>query len=280
MTPHLPIGLNRMVAPGMPLQEFITLAGGAGAVGIELRNDLPGKDVTDGLQGQHLRDLLAEQNLTVLSINAVQHFNLPEASKDAHHELQRLLAIGAPLGRPPVVLCPHNDTTDTRDDLQKARDTENALRALVPLLEDAGATGLVEPLGFPESSLRNPRLAADIIGAIGSPHLQLLIDTFHFTVARMDPALLGAAIPVAHIGLVHLSGVVAEGPVEGFRDPDRVYIDGADRAGNRQTVRALRDAGYPGVYSYEPFSPVVHRYGSQEILRAVEESTGCLLEAP
>ncbi len=280
MTEKLQIGLNRMVAPGMGLQDFIDLSGRAGAVGIELRNDLPGKDLTDGLDGDRLGELLAAQGLVVLSINAVQHFNLPEAHADARKELQRLIATGRRLGGPPIVLCPHNDTSDTRDDRAKRKDTETALRELVPILEDAGVTGLVEPLGFPESSLRSPLVAAEIISAIDSSSLQLLIDTFHFAVAGMDQALLGTDIPVAQIGLVHLSGVAADGPVSAFRDPDRVYIDGADRVENCRTVQKLLDGGYQGVFSYEPFSPAVHGYTDEEILRAVRESTASLKDRP
>ncbi len=44
-----------------------------------------------------------------------------------------------------------------------AKDTKKSLQHYLPMLEDAGMVGLVEPLGFPESSLRDTALAAEIV---------------------------------------------------------------------------------------------------------------------
>ncbi|MFJ1293801.1 xylose isomerase, partial [Paracoccus yeei] len=46
--------------------------------------------------------------------------------------------------------------------------------------------------------------------------------------------------------------------VEAMLDPHRVLVDGADRLENLPQIRALRDAGYAGPYSFEPFAPEVH----------------------
>ena len=60
----------------------------------------------------------------------------------------------------------------------------DALTALAPLLRSTGVVGLVEPLGFPECSLRLKREALDAIDAVeGADVFKLVHDTFHHHVA-------------------------------------------------------------------------------------------------
>ncbi|MDA3947604.1 MAG: TIM barrel protein [Spirochaeta sp.] len=256
---NMQFGVNRMVAPSLDLAAFFDLTAAVGGVGVELRNDLAGFDVIDSMDAAEVRDRLGRHGLRVLTINAVQHFNLPSAAGDATTELKRLSGYARELGNPAIVMCPHCDAGDTRSRTEMARDTRETLQQYRPILEDAGVIGLVEPLGFPESSLRDPALAAEIIGEIGSDTFQLTLDTFHFAVAGMDPSVLGsAAVPAELIGIVHISGVTKAGPVAEFRDPDRVYVDADDRVGNVESLQKIRAAGYRGSASFEPFSPSVH----------------------
>ncbi|MFW5642620.1 MAG: TIM barrel protein [Alkalispirochaeta sp.] len=266
-------GVNRMVAPSLKLDAFLDLSAAVEAVGVELRNDLPGFDVIDTLDIEEVRELLSERNLSVLTINAVQHFNLPSATGEAMAELKRLIGFARDLGQPAIVMCPHCDVSDTRSRSEMAKDTEKTLREYRPVLEDSGVIGLVEPLGFPESSLRDTALAAKIIGEIGSDSYRITLDTFHFAVAGMDPAILGtAALPAESVGLIHLSGVTKAGPVSEFRDPDRVYVDDDDRIGNVETVRRLTAAGFSGAASFEPFSPEVHQLTAEQTGGAIRSS--------
>ena len=50
---------------------------------------------------------------------------------------------------------------------QRVDDLRRSVQALRPILRDHGLTGLVEPLGFEESSLRLKRVAVDAIDAVG-----------------------------------------------------------------------------------------------------------------
>lgn len=269
----LRFGINRMVAPSMGLVDFMDLAAEVGGRGVELRNDLPGFDVVDNFDPGEVRELLAERELEVLTINAVQHFNLSAALEEAKSELQRLIRIGAELGRPAIVLCPHNDRSDSRSGAEMARDTEAMLREYAPILEAEGVVGLVEPLGFPESSLRDPSLAVSIIGEIGSSAYRITLDTFHFAVAEQNQEDLGSAkVPADRIGIVHLSGVTKGGPVNSFRDPDRVYVNREDRCGNIESVERLVRAGYSGPFSFEPFSPTVHNLRPGELRSTIIDS--------
>ncbi len=252
-------GMNRMVAPKMGLSDFLDLTAAVGGSGVELRNDLKGLDVTDGLDTSRVNEMCAERSLSVISINAVQHFNVPSALSEAGRELRRLIRFASALGRPGIVMCPHNDPADSRSQAEMARDTRAALVALRPVVEDAGVIGLVEPLGFPESSLRSAKIAAEILGEVGSDSYRLTLDTFHFALAGLDPGILGtAAVPADLIGLVHLSGVTKDGDVEAFRDPDRVLVDANDRVNNVASLKAMLAAGFGGYASFEPFSPAVH----------------------
>ncbi len=85
---ELKIGVNRMVAPTLDLKGFLDLAAAVNAVGVELRNDLSGFDVIDDVDPAKVRDLLTERNLSVLTINAVQHFNLPSEFAAANRRTQ------------------------------------------------------------------------------------------------------------------------------------------------------------------------------------------------
>lgn len=266
-------GLNRIAAPDLSLQEFCSLARHVGAVGVEFRNDLPRWDVIDGMEAAAVNDLLHEMDLTVLAINAVQHFNYPGEFSSALDELQRLIAVGSDIGRPPIVLCPHNDVRDDRSESAMVKDTIEALRKLSPVLEDAGVLGLIEPLGFPESSLRSPGAALEVVDAVSSPSLRILIDTFHAAVAgELQDISAIQSFPIEQIGLIHVSGVESTGAVEKFRDPDRGLLNTSDRLGSASLVNRLFRAGYEGCYSWEPFAPSVQELPVKKLITAVLES--------
>jgi 2-keto-myo-inositol isomerase len=76
-------------------------------------------------------------------------------------------------------------------------------------------------------------------------------------------------------GLVHISGVAdLDVAVNDMRDPHRILVDASDRLDNAGQVRKLRESGYDGLFSFEPFSPTVHQ--SADIKAAVSQSMGYL----
>ena len=89
-------------------------------------------------------------------------------------------------------------------------------------------------------------------------HIRLVHDTFHHTLAG------GGPIYPALTGLVHLSGVVADIPVDNMEDDDRVLVDAGDRLGNLTQIQALLDAGYIGAFSFECFAPAVRQMSAPE----------------
>ena len=151
------------------------------------------------------------------------------------------------------MLCPVNDPADARSQDLRAHALRTALTALAPILRSCGITGLIEPLGFPESALRTKRAALDAIDATAaSDTFALLHDTFHhFLSGETD------LFPAA-TALVHVSGVVDRSlPVASIRDMHRVLVTDDDRLGTIAQLRALLAGGYNGSVSIEPFAPGV-----------------------
>jgi 2-keto-myo-inositol isomerase len=125
---------------------------------------------------------------------------------------------------------------------------------MAPILRDRGLVGLVEPLGFPVSSLRTKRAAVEAIDAAGGGDVYRLVhDTFHHHLAGETEFF------PERTWLVHISGVVDPGlAVEEMLDRHRVLVDGTDRVENVAQMKALVAAGYDGPYSFEPFAPEIH----------------------
>jgi len=113
---------------------------------------------------------------------------------------------------------------------------------------------MIEPLGFEICSLRSKAEAVEAIAAVGGADtFKLVHDTFHHYLAG------GGAIFPEHTGIVHVSGVTDTSvAVSDLRDGHRVLVDANDRLGNVGQIRALREAGYRGPISFEPFAASVH----------------------
>ena len=129
-----------------------------------------------------------------------------------------------------------------------------ALKAFRPILNERGLTGLVEPLGFPISSLRTKKEVVAAIEAVdGRDVYKVVHDTFHHHLAGETEFF------PKWTGLVHISGVSdPRVTVADMLDAHRILIDEADRLGNLAQIRALLAAGYKGPFSFEPFASEVH----------------------
>ena len=128
-----------------------------------------------------------------------------------------------------------------------------ALEGLRAILAPRRLLGLVEPLGFATSAVRQKRAAVAAIDAIeGWDTFRLVHDTFHHHLAGEDELF------PARTGLVHVSGVAEPGLAVGeMRDAHRGLVTGADRLGNVPQIQALLAGGYGGHFSFEPFSAEV-----------------------
>ncbi|MGZ3217152.1 TIM barrel protein [Paracoccus sp. T5] len=237
--------INHISAPKLPLAEFFATVRRLGATEVEIRNDLP--DVLGRMYPAQVRAEAERQGVTILSINALYPFNV--WSGDLPERAVKMADYAQAAGAKALVMCPLNDGTEVAFD-----DLVAALRAMKPILEDRGLTGLVEPLGFPISSLRKKSTAIAAIKAAGGEGVyKLMHDTFHHHLAGETEVF------PEWTGLVHISGVTdPEVAVDDMLDAHRVLVDGQDRLENLPQIRALMAAGYDGAFSFEPFAAEVH----------------------
>ncbi len=243
--------INHISAPKLPLAEFFAMCRRLGVSEVEIRNDIP--DVLGTMSAAAVRAEAAAQGITILSINALYPFNL--WSGDLPDRALRMADYAAECGAQALVMCPLNDGQK----VAHSRVVE-ALDAMTPILKTRGLTGLVEPLGFPISSLRTKAEAIAAMTEADEDGTYLLMhDTFHHHLA-------GETVFYPNrTGLVHISGVTDPAvAVDDMLDAHRVLVDGADRLENIEQIRALQAGGYAGPFSFEPFAQQVHNLDDPE----------------
>ena len=273
--------LNRIIAPAMNLRDFVRFTAGLGLSKAELRNDLPGKqevkDIIDGFKPAEAGVLFKDEGVKVISINALQKFNLPSRRKDRIEELKRLLELSSAIDCCAVVLCPNNEKDDTRSPGEKYADTVQALVDYGPLFSEYGIAGFVEPLGFGISSLASLPATVQAIKSSGYGCYRTLFDTFHHYIGPDDKNIfgmdgLGASYEIPYTGLVHISGVEDSIPVDQFLDCHRVLIGSKDRMGNKDIINRLSSMGYLGTFSFEPFGGAVQQLPPDKLAQGIKES--------
>ncbi|WP_127900524.1 TIM barrel protein [Solirhodobacter olei] len=239
--------LNHITTPGLGYEAFLDLAAQLGCIGVEVRNDIA-RPLFDGMDPAEAGRLARAKGLRLLGLSQVYPFN--SWSDAIAAEVRALIATAKAAGAETISLIPRNDGTGTANGERQAN-LRLAMKETLPMLQEADLVALVEPLGFPVSSLRQKSELVDVIEALGAQaHFKLVHDTFHHALAG------GGPIFPAHTGIVHISGVSDPAPaVEEMLDADRVLVDENDRLGNIAQIAALLAAGYDGAFSYECFSP-------------------------
>ena len=242
--------LNHMTVARLSYVQLLDLAAALGCIGVEVRNDLP-QPLFDGIDPAAAGDLARAKGLRLLAVAEVKRFN--DWSEDKAAEALALMQIAKAAGAEAVSLIPRNDNLGMGNGERQAA-LRVALKALLPMLEDHGLTGMVEPLGFEICALRYKSEAVEAIEAIGGKgRFKLVHDTFHHTLAH------GGAFFPEHTGIIHISGVVDQTvTLAQMTDAHRVLVDADDVLGNVAQIRALQAAGYDGAVSYEAFAPSVH----------------------
>lgn len=243
--------INHISTPKLSVEEFFAMVRRLGLDKVEIRNDLP--DVMSTRAPEDVKAAASAAGVEILSINALYPFNV--WSGDLPDRAVAMADYAKACGARALVMCPLNNGTPVAHE-----DVVDALGRIAPILRDRGLTGLVEPLGFPISSLRTKaRAIAAIREAGGEDVYKLVHDTFHHHLAGE------AEYFPEWTGLVHISGVTnPDVTVEGMLDPHRVLVDSDDRLGNVGQIRALLAAGYQGPFSFEPFAPEVHDLADPE----------------
>ncbi|WP_213992954.1 TIM barrel protein [Sodalis sp. dw_96] len=260
--------INRKIAPNLTIEQFFKLVKRCGLNKVELRNDMPSGKVTDALSAGQVSVLADKYGMEIITINAVYPFN--QITDALLEKTEGLLAEAQGVNAKALVLCPLNDGTPIQPE-----QTVAAMQTLAPLFKKYGVKGLVEPLGFPQSSLRSAVQAQSLIRDAQVP-FSIVLDTFHHYLFVEDETDFEANIDISLIGLVHLSGVEDGRAKSTLSDEERLMLSGRDRMKNIAQVTRLEKLGYHGIYSFEPFSSVLASWSEGQIEREIHQSLDLL----
>jgi 2-keto-myo-inositol isomerase len=265
--------LNRIACPSLPLDDFFRfVAEELGLSKVEIRNDLPGAAVVDRMQPAEAAEAARRRGIRILSINALQKFNLKAVQDAKLSELEKILDVAAALRCTAVVMCPNNDPNDHRDARNRVEETVSALAAFGPSFTRRGIEGWLEPLGFTESSLSSIVVAGEAVKRSAFGCYRVVYDTFHHYLGPDTETDVDAEFASRLAGLIHVSGVEADVPKNACKDVHRVLVTPADRMASREQVARMISLGYRGDISIEPFSPEVQGMNTRDLAAAVKKS--------
>jgi len=218
------ISLNRIIYPKLKLEDFFKFTKDLKLNKIELRNDLPGGKIIDSYTPRQLKELSKKYGVEILTINALQKFNLGVILPETIKELKKLINLSLSIGCKAIVLCPNNDVNDKRGSEVIFEETLKALKSFGPLFQDSGMQGYLEPLGFEECSLRSIVTAMKAIKESGYPVYKTVHDTFHHHIGPDTFDTIENDYDISYTRLVHISGVECNIPVDEYRDNHRVLV--------------------------------------------------------
>lgn len=272
MIKRLKFSLNRIIYPNLKLEDFFKFTIDLRLNKIELRNDLPGGKIIDGYTPGQLKELSKKYGVEILTINALQKFNLDAILPETIKELKKLINLSLSIGCRAIVLCPNNDVADKRNSEEIFKETVKALKSFGPLFQGSGIQGYLEPLGFEECSLRSIVTAMKAIQESGYPVFKIVHDTFHHHIGPDTFDTIENDYDISYTGLVHISGVECNIPVEEYRDNHRVLISEQDRLQNKEQIELLLKLGYAENISFEPFSETIQKMEIEKIKSAINNS--------
>lgn len=244
----LSFALNHMTVLSLSMMQTGALARVLGMDGVELRNDLDGP-LFDGLDPSPA--MLG--GLDVFALAEVKAFNAFD--DQTFNDAVALMDLAVGCGARAIALIPQVGGAPVPQD-----GLRTAMISLGPELQKRALTGLIEPIGFQNSTLRHK---ADVVALIDTldfgGSFGIIHDTFHHRMVDQE------AFYPTHTKMVHISGVTdPQVDVTTVTDADRVLVDADDRFGNIDQINTLIQGGYTGPFSFEAFSPDVHALADPE----------------
>lgn len=268
--------INRKAAPGLDLKDFIRMVADLGIKYIELRNDITGKvdnsTILDDYQPEEIKALLDEKGIQVVDINAQGNMDSAAKLDENITSLEEMIRIGRVLKVKNILFCPVRDENDLRTSEEKHQGAVNNMRAYSKLLKENGMSGLLEPLGFMDSSLRTPWEAQEVIKDAGIDNFKLVADNFHYYLANVTQADFNTKVDPQMVGLVHLSSVINHKKREDLGDADRIMLDENDIMHADDHARMFENSSYNGLYSFEPFSPELYKWDAEKAKKEIIHS--------
>jgi len=266
------ISLNRILFPAGSLETFFKLCSDIGLNKVELRNDLENIGIIDAYSPQQVKQFSEKYGIKILTINALQKFNLGAVLPKVLEELKQLIRLSVAIDCAAIVLVPNNDINDKRPSGAILKETVAALKAFGPLFEDSGIWGYIEPLGFEECSLRSKVTALHAIQESGYRNYKIVHDTFHHYLGPDTDDTLKHNYDISCTGLVHVSGVESKISSNKYKDDQRILITDRDCLRNREQLKLLSRLGYTGDISFEPFAREVQGMEIEALKAAINQS--------
>jgi 2-keto-myo-inositol isomerase len=266
------ISLNRILFPAGSLEEFFKISSDMGLRKIELRNDLEGIGIIDPYSPQEVKLFSEKYDIKILTINALQKFNLGAVLPKVLEQLKELIRLSVAIDCAAIILVPNNDINDKRRSEAIMKETVAALKAFGPLFEDSGILGYIEPLGFEECSLRSKVTALQAIQESGCRNYKIVHDTFHHYLGPDTDDTLTNNYDISYTGLVHVSGVESKIPSNTYKDAHRILITDRDRIKNSEQLKLLIKLGYKGDISFEPFAREIQGMEIEALKAAINRS--------
>jgi 2-keto-myo-inositol isomerase len=258
-------GLNRIICPSYNIEAFFQLTYELGFNYIELRNDLPGKSITDTLTVRETNMLSERYNIKICTINALQRFNNPQELRIIKDELIHLSEVAKVINCPAIVFCPMNSINDFRSPKEQFRDTVDMLIGLAPILKQYNIMGYIEPLGFKSSSLSSVITAMKAIKEVGYEGYKIVFDTFHHAIGPDNLKKFSDEYDVKLTGIIHISAVTSDIPIENYRDEHRNIDFLNDKMKSKEQIEYFIKNGYNGIVSFEPFSGALQVLEKEEL---------------
>ena len=238
------LSINQIVMKNSSFDEFITFTKKLNIQNIEIRNDIKTNLVREN-EPQKIKDICDNHSIRILTINALQKFNI--WNEQRKNELIELCSFANKASIWAVVLVPLNDGSFPKEEDQ-INLLRSSLKNISVILNEFNIMGLVEPLGFTQSTLRKKSIAIKVIEEIKSTNIKLLHDTFHHKLAGENNFYFDKT------GLVHISGVSDYYRKSELTDDYRTIIEKNDLIENINQIEKFLNNGYNEFFSFEPFS--------------------------
>lgn len=246
-THSIPFALNQRTVPQLDFEAFLDLAVRLECVGVEPRTDM-GRPIFDGASAASAATMAKTRGLRFIGLSEVYPFD--DWTLERRDAVRHLLDLAHESGAESISLIPRVDGHGPAGDERLKRHID--ILAEIDGFRGDGVRVLVEPIGFPNCSIRHHADAAAAIDAQVQPsHFGLVHDTFQHALAG------DTGYALAHIGVVHISGCPIAPPALNERhDGQRVLVDAMDEAGAIEQIRHLLNAGYSGAFSHEVTAPL------------------------
>ncbi|WP_206615636.1 TIM barrel protein [Solirhodobacter olei] len=241
--------LNQKTARHLSYEAFLDLAQALDCVGVEVRNDL-GRPLFDGIPPKEAGRLAHARGLRLLGLSEIYPFN--DWTSDRARELRSLVGDAQAAGAETISLVPRVDGLGSEAGVRQ-RVLREVMREILAIIADTSVVALIEPIGFPLSSLRHKAELVEAIDAVDrGGAFRLVHDTFQHVLAGE------AELFSPYTGIVHISGLSApEAILDETQDAHRVLVDANDRCGNVDQIERFLAAGYSRCFSFECTAPSV-----------------------